>query len=315
MSNEPERKGSVRESTDCTLCSKGYIDSKKIIQCSRCQGHFCINCTQMTQTKMNYLKDPSGGIMWFCATCQPAAAKSVKTDRDIEERCKEYWDKWEKKLDEIQQELKNKADKNDVDNLSAEVDKLNVAVNSKLDKTDLVQFSNELSSIKNQTKDFKQELKQVVEQEMEDWKEMERRKSNIMIYGIEESEAATNSTDEQKVRDYLDKQIEVPDVRIVKMYRVGRKKSLATDQAADRTNTRPRLIKVILASNSERNKVMKSYREKKNNQVELDYGISGDYTKSETEKYQKLKEEIKRREATGEKDLVIRRSKIVKKRT
>ena len=45
---------------------------------------------------------------------------------------------------------------------------------------------------------------------------------------------------------------------------------------------------------------MTKYREKKDQKSSLDYGISSAFTASETQRYQSLKAELRRREAAGE---------------
>ena len=87
-----------------------------------------------------------------------------------------------------------------------------------------------------------------------------------------------------------------------------------TCHAANIVDKKSRPIKVTLSSTSEKSKVMMKYREKKDQKSQLDYGISSDFTKSETQRYQSLKAELKRREEAGENNWCIRKLQLVKKK-
>ena len=62
-----------------------------------------------------------------------------------------------------------------------------------------------------------------------------------------------------------------------------------------------RPVKVIFENIQDKGSVCEVYWERKNKKERLSFGISNDFTKHEKEKYKKLKEELKIREAKGEK--------------
>ena len=179
--SESERRGSLRESLDCFICNKSYTDKQKIILCGRCGNNFCMVCAEMTTTRIAHIKDPTWGVIWFCRNCQKPAAKSIKTDKEIEERCKDYCERWDKRITELEQKLDSKAEKGEVDRLTMEVDRLNIAMVSKAEEDDIVQLREELTVLKSERTDFTKEVQQAVERELQDWKEKEKRRTNNII--------------------------------------------------------------------------------------------------------------------------------------
>ena len=161
--SESERRGSLRESLDCSICNKSYSNKQKIKLCGRCGNNFCMVCAEMTTTKIAHIKDLTWGVMWFCRNFQKPAAKSIKTDKEIEERCKDYCERWDKRIAELEQKLDSKAEKGEVDRLSVEVDRLNIAMCSKAEEDDIVQLREEITVLKSERKDFTKEVQQAVE--------------------------------------------------------------------------------------------------------------------------------------------------------
>ena len=80
---------------ECKGCNKSFTDTKKTIACGRCEGAYCTNCTHFTVAEMSVMKNQDLGAIWFCVDCQKPAWKSVKIDKEIDERCQEYFEKME----------------------------------------------------------------------------------------------------------------------------------------------------------------------------------------------------------------------------
>ena len=266
------------------------------------------------------MKDTELGLQWFCYVCKKPAMKSVKTDLDIEERCKAYFDKMEQRLDEIKEKLELKADRAELTELRNDLDKV---------KKDLQQKNNdEMITMKNEMTDLLQkqrvEIDIAVEREVNEFRARESKKSNIILYEVEESELEDkneNKTDDlKKVTNFIKNDLGMKTaVHIDKTVRIGKNKSSkepggATALTDTESTKKVRPLKVIFTNYKEKNEIMSAYWAKKDDQVKLKYGMSNDFTRYETEKYRKLKKELKEREEKGEQDLVIRRLKIVKKK-
>ena len=208
-----------------------------------------------------------------------------------------------------------------MDKLLVELNKVKASLSDKVDKDDLLQLQNEITTMKSDRRKMEDDVQLAVDRQMYDWKEREKPRANIMIYGVDEKSEDDTVSDRQQVTNFLEGQLELSNITVVKMYRVGRlKRSVTTvsdndkqGAAASTVDKRSRPIKVTLSSTSEKPKVMTKYREKKDQKSQLDYGISSDFTKSETQRYQSLKAELRRREEAGENNWCIRKLQLVKK--
>lgn len=133
-------------------------------------------------------------------------------------------------------------------------------------------------------------------------RDAERRKANLILYGVPESTAGTPELkkldDSQKVASSIGNKNEIT---VKGAYRLGTHKE---------GTTRP--IKVITGSGDQRNRAL--------DLVKLSAPSSGDkitatkdFSREQRELHKKLKEEVKQRKAAGEENLEIRDYKIVKK--
>ena len=136
-------------------------------------------------------------------------------------------------------------------------------------------------------KNFQSAIQDAVESEVRESRKIDRRKNNIMMYDIEEreSEEDDSEADHIKVKSILKDQLNLPNVKIAKVFRVGRRQELTP---APRKRFRP--IKVIFSN--EGDKLMKNYWAKKDKKVDLQFGISNDHTRFESRQYTKLKEKL-----------------------
>ena len=99
-----------------------------------------------------------------------------------------------------------------------------------------------------------------------------------MIYGVDEKSEDDAVSDRQQVTNFLEGQLELSNITVVKMYRVGKLNRSVTrvsdndkqGAAASTVDKRSRPIKVTLSSTSKKSKVMTKYREKKDQKSQLD---------------------------------------------
>ena len=312
------RKDSVRDGDQCAVCNVKYTGKKdKLLSCDRCDSNFCIACLGISTTEHKILKKPE--VLWFCKDCQQPAIKAVKTDREIEERCEEYFEKMTKRLDALTKKINTKADKTQVEAVESSLhivtDKVNDLEN-KVSNLDIDKINGHVETL--------------VNRHLEDSREKERRKNNIIVYNVEESEEADPTTrvaeDSNKIKSFFKKDLKIVDTKVHKIFRVGKKTDTAentneasqTDGATNGTGglgKKPRPIKVQFQDQGNKTKVMKSYWDLKKEGKKAEYPLSNDFSKAERDAHTKLKAELKQRlENNPDEQLVIRRGKIVKKR-
>ena len=81
-------------SLTCKICQCVFCDEDdKLIECGRCEKWECINCSNMSEKQYDLLNDKSLGVRlhWFCNECNALAISAVKTDKEIEEKCRQYF--------------------------------------------------------------------------------------------------------------------------------------------------------------------------------------------------------------------------------
>ena len=73
------------------------------MQYERCKENFCCKetCLNMSDPEYTfYIEHPH--CHWFCSDCEAQALKSVQTDMEIEEKCREYMKVYDERLEKIE---------------------------------------------------------------------------------------------------------------------------------------------------------------------------------------------------------------------
>jgi len=165
--------------------------------------------------------------------------------------------------------------------------------------------------------------------DQEELEEVKRRRLNVIVHGLkepaEEDDGATKSRDEDEIvsRPMLH-EINCDDVSVTSSTRLGRKN--------DSTATKPRPMKLVIASEEQKEKVLRLA--KKNLKRKKEKGLDNVFihqdltpkicfflvglsllTPLQREKRRKLIQELRERQEQGERNLIIVRGKIVTKRT
>ena len=106
-------KGGAKNYWICKTCSKKYTRvSDQLMECEYCENHYCSTCLGMTDTEYEHHVHSSG--MWFCGICKPKVEETLKIEKEIEKRCQEHFEKYSKKLEQIEKVLQGKLDKEEV---------------------------------------------------------------------------------------------------------------------------------------------------------------------------------------------------------
>ena len=146
---------------------------------------------------------------------------------------------------------------------------------------------------------------------MEESREKEARKLNIIIANLPESEAHTieekKREDRDRVRTMVSKICEVQGGDLDNPIRMG--------PTMVGRNVRPRLLRMTAKNEQVKEEIMRNVYSL-NAGVPFDQRvyINNDSTPQERMKYRALKEELNRRMEAGERDIVIRNLKIVKRK-
>ena len=160
---------------------------------------------------------------------------------------------------------------------------------------------------------LEEKIEEVVERKLadalEEAKEKEKRKKNLIIVNLKESaktEIAERKVEDLKeVKKLLSKVAEVGDDDISEPVRLGKV-----------GGNKPRMLKVTIKTEEKKREILKKAPQLNTNttQAKDRVFINPDLTNKEREQERQLRDEKRERERNGEKDLVIRGGRIVKRR-
>ena len=161
------RKNSERakeEDWTCNVCKKIFTEAKaELLECEYCSKHYCRQCLGMTSTDYK-TGSRRNDFHWFCPHCEPKAISNIKINKEIEQRCKEFFDKYEERIEKLEVEVTKKVDEETVIKLIEE---------SK---------SGEAIAANHNSKNIEE-----INEKLDDYKESMARRCNIVIFNAEES--------------------------------------------------------------------------------------------------------------------------------
>ena len=132
----------------------------------------------------------------------------------------------------------------------------------------------------------------------------ERRKMNLVVYGLPESSATSSSerhlADSNNFVGLVDSEFKISNLEISKCFRLGKPK-----------NDKPRPLLVMLTDISAKRQILRNAKLLRNSNSHKRVFISPDLTQQEREANKKLRNELQCRKQAGETNLIIKHGKIV----
>ena len=319
LANMAETTSDSPEKSVCKLCEKQFEPpNDPLIQCDRCDGWICLNCANMTEEQYKFfISETNKNIshLWFCTHCFPSATTCVKTDNEIEEKCKSYFERLDTKfssevsaikedLTHMRKEMNdNKAEaRSDLQELQRKLEEHKSFVEEK------VENGADINKV------IEDKVKQVMDESTEtavnEIRERDERKLNLLCFNITES---TKDEGEERKKDDLEtlkKLLEELQVQthISNPTRLGKK-----------TNGTNRPLRLTVSTLQERNSLLKASTKLKGTENFKEVVIAKDMTPLERKSRRLLVQLKKRRQeestAAGENvEWVIRNNKVVRKR-
>ena len=268
------------ESTDDTTCPKcGKDVDEEGIMCDRgcCKSWWHLKCGNVNKSEYAAMKSGKRSLMWFCENCIDDTEAFVKNTNKIDSNMS-----------------KTIVDKLDI--LTAKVDSLSGLTErvSKLEK-----------AIASEERALDQVIDMKLENKLKELEDKEKRKENLVLYNVKESEnddVITRIEKEGKkviaICTYLDIN---PDCVAKKMYRLGK-----------RVPGKTRPLKIHIKDDSARNKILsnaKTLKDCPDEKLKIIY-ILKDLTFKERDQNRQLVEKMKLMRSEG-KQVKIYRGKIV----
>ena len=77
----------------CESCNKEFKEEdSKLLECERCSAHYCIKCVKFSEREYEFLTERSD-LHWFCVECDVKVVKCITQDKEIEQRCDDFFGK------------------------------------------------------------------------------------------------------------------------------------------------------------------------------------------------------------------------------
>jgi hypothetical protein len=172
---EAENNKPVQEDT-CRYCRTvftGEVDPMVI--CERCEEYICISCANLTEEEYSFLQRTA--LHWFCSACEKPALSAVKSDKLIEEKCTALFSEFRA---ELQKELASV--KEELAEMKAQLE----ASKSGRLFADVVR---EGGGSETATQNPNGLISELASQSSKEVSERERRKGNLIWFGVSESSA------------------------------------------------------------------------------------------------------------------------------
>jgi hypothetical protein len=244
----------------CGTCNKNVDDEG--VQCDICDLWFHLKCGKVSKKIFEALKQNDEKLKWFCGQCNKFFPKMIKII-EMNNALKEEMNKMKEEL-----KHKNEKDTQEINNLKEEIERLKTKTNEKEAKNyNGTNISDAIGELEDRN----------------------ARKSNVIIYGIVESESEDISEkrkkDEESVNE-LSRNIQIK-LKPKKVIRLGK------------ANNKPRPIKVIFDSQEEAISFKRSFWSKKPENYSRVF-VSDDLTFIQRGKLREVKQELKDRREKGE---------------
>ena len=289
----------------CDKCTK---EVERLVQCEKCQVWFCTGCGKIGENIMSLL-DECASLHWFCECCNTAAINAIRSFSNS-------------------QNLVEPREAQSTDNISNHTKVISSIVSDALSKV-VGQFTEALKETKDYIKTSIEEIvgapipmedaQHTTEQPatkskvlsngsdvvaaVDEYVEREKRKFNLVFHNIPESDSLSREQqvlkDTQTVDDLVNKEFNLQNIKIKRVTRLGS------------SPTRPRLLLVELEDISVRRSILRQAVKLRKSCTWSNIYISPDLTPKERQKNRLLRDELKIRRNAGEKNLYIKRGRIV----
>jgi hypothetical protein len=243
------------------LTCKKVVDIGKAVKCEECKNWYHLQCAGLNTTVFNSLGKSNSQLYWRCIPCisKPISATPPAS-------------------------MDNK-----LDNILGLLLDMNSRI-ANLETTNTARDENIESMI--DTK-IDEKVHNVVREELE----RERRKLNLIIYGLEENDETDSISQIQSVMSAIKMESQEPPTHII---RLGEKKT-----------GRIRPTRITVGAMSDKRSIMTNAKLLRHHKEFEKVYISPDLTPKERDANNKLVQEMKSRREGGETELIISRGKII----
>ncbi|KAK4313606.1 hypothetical protein Pmani_015061 [Petrolisthes manimaculis] len=205
---------------DCGQCKKKVLHNQRGLQCELCDWWYHTGCQKVVIEEYNMYKEQKVKAKWFCHKCNTYFKNLKKVNKDMKDE---------------NIALKMAYNDKEEENLALRrTNKITEEENIIL-KEDNKQLINQIRSLEDRMDNLKVQLKkEIIEEIYEEFEEREmkeKKKNNLIIFNIEETEYPSRQEKIQKELDtciqvFKEIQSEVKDEDIVETFRIGIKERM-----------------------------------------------------------------------------------------
>ena len=245
----------------CRMCLKNFCDDNdKLAVCERCSKPVCLACSDLSEKDYANLSSENCPFLWCCQVCKAPALKAMKTDNDIEQKCKEQFELLSSELREEMKSMKDRIDslekKNDPPNLKQTISEL---IQEKLSEIKGSGESSErtYANVVAGADGTKKDNSQIVKDSIGEINDRERRKLNIIIYNVEESKS--DDLEERKKHDLKEANDLVKEIGVNDRVNISRPVRLFKSKKPEHVN-KPRPLRVMVESEEQRRLILQGLK-------------------------------------------------------
>lgn len=283
-SSPPSDSNDEDEPWSCKKCSKKFSDPQaQLLECQRCQSHFCIKCLGKTSQEYDLLANSD--TMWFCISCREVVEKNIITDRKIEERCKEIMAAYELRVSKLEEAVSSKCGEAEVRQIVR--DEIN------LYKQSNTQTLGGVASVGESGDDRPVATRANIT--VKELKESTDREKNLIIFGLTEPSSSDSGdrkeSDSLTVKNILQFIGSEPE-NVSNVIRLGKRPDSTNN------NSKPRPVKVNMSNVSAKKDVLKKLHKLKQAETGSIYrkiSVVHDMSREERETDKKLRAEAAKR--------------------
>ena len=280
---------------ECKDCNKVFTEEgDRIIECERCEEWACLPCSGLSENDYQFITDSNNpAIHWYCNNCNGKAISAIKSDKQIEEKCKEYFQTVRDEIAQVKCDLDTKID--DVN----------------------VKLREEISSLKDKLEENEKLLDQKIESKLsasadrsiKEMTQREERRQNLVLFNVPESDSV--ESEDRKMHD----SVFLKDIQSA----MGTNAKLSNVIRIGVYNDQNRPLRVKTSSPQDHRDMLSSAKKLQESDDFKEVYISRDMTPLERDQWKALVRERKEKQANSEKEgeqvrWIIRNNRVIKGR-
>ena len=313
---------------ECGKICQERIKCKKIdeisIQCDECEEWYHKGCIKVTDDQWKILDSASSSILFKCDHCVISKTKLSKDMTELKSEMSAMrtdMSNLAKIMAENNASLINQLETTLMPKIEAKIDQKieekfkelkesnEKSVEEKIE-LNLKQYKELNATNKNDQLDIEKSIRQHVSEEIEEMKEQEERKNNVIIFNVKETpserEEESKAADLNNIKEILtfsnpELADQINDLNETSISRMGRLNADAT---------KPRPIKLSVKNTKTKFQILKNSQKMKDCTSHTKIGFKKDLTKKQQQEESVLRAELEERKKAGD-DVVIYKRKVI----